>query len=62
MFKNEEGFSLLELSVAAGIAVTLAAVAVVAISGQNAKASGAAADVNADNSAVAAAVDAATGN
>ena len=52
MFKNEEGFSLLELSVAAGIAVVLAATAVVAISGQTAKASDGASAVTADNGEV----------
>lgn len=34
MFKNEEGFSLLELSVAAAVAVIIAGAGYIAISGQ----------------------------
>ena len=49
MFKNEEGFSLLELSVAAAVAVIIAGAGYIAISGQSAAASNAVSSYEADN-------------
>lgn len=49
MFKNEEGFSLLELSVAAAVAIIVAGAGYIAISGQSDAASNAVSAVNADN-------------
>lgn len=48
MFKNEEGFSLLELSVAAAVAVIIAGAGYIAISGQSTAATDAVASSDAD--------------
>lgn len=48
MFKNEEGFSLLELSVAAAVAVIIAGAGYIAISGQSAAATSAVSASDAD--------------